>query len=404
MKTRFGKVLIFAAGFALPACGPIEPAVRTPIPERDILAAAARIEGATVLDVDRFEPTAIIGRTCRIRPLKNTAIAPSSELAAALDRAAAYSLQQKGVSLLMMKDGEVIHRSFAPGVNDATPTDSFSMHKSVLALVFGKALDEGLIKSLDDPVSQYIEEWRNEPRSAITLRQVLTMSSGLNLPASQADSLELSLSADINAAALRKPLADQPGTVFAYSNANSQIAGIALERVIKRAGYSGYAEYLEKKIWCPIGNNPGRLWLDREGGAPHYFAGLFTNIENWARIGELIRTRGRVGGRQVVPAAWIAEMGQPSALNPAYGIHVWRGSPWQAVRRYNLKNPIGVIHSAPYLADDVLFFDGFGGQRVYVVPSAGLTIVRTGKVNFDYDDAAIVNLVLQGIGSVMPRN
>ena len=365
-----------------------------PIPERDIAAAAAKIEGATVLDVDRFEPTVPIGRNCRPRPLRDAATALSPALAAALDQAKTYSLEQQGVGLLVLKDGAIIHRSFADGVNESTPTDSYSMHKSVVALVFGKALDDGLIASIDDPVGDYIDEWKRDPRGVITLRQALTMSSGLMVAEGPSDFLKLLLASDINSVALRTPLAEPPGTVFAYSNTNSQIAGIALERALKRAGYAGYAEYLDKKIWCPIGNNAGELWLDRVGGAPHYYSGLFTSIDNWARIGELIRNGGAVNEKQVVPAQWISEMGKPSAINPAYGIHIWRGSPWMAKRRYNQTNPLAVIHSAPYLADDVLFFDGFGGQRVYIVPSAGLTIVRTGRVNFEYDDAKIVNLIL----------
>ena len=398
MKIHLCLTPMFAVGFALTSgCSRSNHVDSTPIPERNIAAATTKIEGASVLDVSRFEPTYTIGRSCRIQPLKAATHAPSPALAAALEQASAYSFEQKGVSLLVMKDGEVIHRSFAQGVDQATLTDSYSMHKSVLSLVFGKALEEGLIKSLDDPLSRYIEEWGNDPRGAITLRQVLTMSSGLKLAASRAESLRLLLSSDIDAVALRIPSAEPPGTSFAYSNANSQIAGIALERAIKRAGYSGYAEYLEKKIWCPIGNNAGALWLDRVGGSPHYYAGLFTNIENWVRIGELIRSQGKAGGKQVIPAQWFAQMGQASALNPSYGIHIWRGSPWLAKRRYNQKNPLAAIHSAPYLADDVLLFDGFGGQRVYIVPSAGLTIVRTGHVNFAYDDAKIVNLVLAAL-------
>ena len=369
-------------------------AVTVPIPERDIAAAAAKIEGATVLDVDRFEPTVPIGRNCRPRPLRDAATALSPALAAALDQAKTYSLEQQGVGLLVLKDGAIIHRSFADGVNESTPTDSYSMHKSVVALVFGKALDDGLIASIDDPVGDYIDEWKRDPRGVITLRQALTMSSGLMVAEGPSDFLKLLLASDINSVALRTPLAEPPGTVFAYSNTNSQIAGIALERALKRAGYAGYAEYLDKKIWCPIGNSAGELWLDRVGGAPHYYSGLFTSIDNWARIGELIRNGGAVNEKQVVPAQWISEMGKPSAINPAYGIHIWRGSPWMAKRRYNQTNPLAVIHSAPYLADDVLFFDGFGGQRVYIVPSAGLTIVRTGRVNFEYDDAKIVNLIL----------
>ena len=87
-------------------------------------------------------------------------------------------------------------------------------------------------------------------------------------------------------------------------------------------------------------------------------------------------------------------MARPSKANANYGLQVWLGSPWAAQRRYSAENPILITHSAPYLADDVLFFDGFGGQRVYVIPSRGITIARTGFTNLAYDDAVIVNAVL----------
>jgi CubicO group peptidase (beta-lactamase class C family) len=383
--------------FALSGCSPLEPVAKTAIPVRDIAATGAKLKGATVLDVDRFEPTATIGKKCAVRPLANaTSVLPKS-LTAALEQAKVYSLEQQGVSLLVMKGGLVIHRSFAENVDEATPTDSYSMHKSVFALAIGKAVDEGLIKSIDDPVGHYIAEWKNDPRGAITLREIMSMSSGLKLSDGPSAYLELLLSTDINAVALRTPMAEPPGKAFAYSNTNSQIGGVALERAIKQAGYSGYADYLEKKIWCPIGNGAGKLWLDRVGGSPHYYAGLFTDIENWARLGELIRNHGRAGGRQVVSARWIAEMTQPSASNPAYGFQIWRGSPWTLKRRYNPSSPFAAPHSEPYLAEDVVFFDGAGGQRVYIVPSAQLTIVRTGQVNFEYDDAKIVNLILAAL-------
>ncbi len=397
MKIAIALASMLAITVAGSGCSPLVPLARTPVPERDIAAAAAKFKGATVLDVDRFEPTVTIGKQCIVRPLANTQSAIAPALARALEQAKIYSLEQQGVGLLVMKDGHVIHRSFAKGVGEATPTDSYSMHKSVFALVFAKALDEGLIKSIDEPVGHYLAEWKDDPRGTITLRHILTMSSGLKLSEGPTGYLELLLSTDIDAVALRTPLATLPGSVFAYNNANSQIGGIVLERAIRRAGYSGYADYLEKKIWCPIGNDPARLWLDRVGGAPHFYAGLFTGIDNWARLGELIRNRGKVGDRQVLSATRITEMTQPSASNPAYGIQIWRGSPWTAKRRYNQSSPLTAPHGAPYLADDVVFFDGAGGQRVYIVPSAGITIVRTSQVNFAYDDAKIVNLVLAAL-------
>lgn len=406
MKLRLGTVSLTAIALGLAGCAQpaavdsaLSPA-SAPMPDRDIMAVAKKLTGATVLDVDLFTPVVTIGERCTVRPLKEANTAPGPKLAAALEAAKTYSLEQQGVSLLVMKSGAVLHRSFAEGVDSATPTDSFSMHKSVLALVVGLAIGDGLITSLDDPVGKYIAEWQDDPRGKITLRQVLTMSAGLQPavpPEGVPAPLNLSLSPDTNAVALGSTQGEAPGSVFAYGNHVSQIAGVVLERVLKAAGKGTYADYIEDNLWCPLGNDRADLWLDRQGGSPHYYAGLFTNIENWARIGELIRNDGMVDGKVVVPATWIAEMGKPSAANPAYGLHVWRGSPWSAQRGYSAASPVKVIHSAPYLADDVLFFDGFGGQRVYIIPSAGITIVRAGMVNFAYDDAKIVNLVLAGL-------
>lgn len=364
------------------------------------MAAAAKIQGATVLSVDRFTPVTTLGETCTVRPLVDAGTPQAPKLAAALEAAKTYSLDQQGVALLVMKDGEVLHRSFAENVDAATPTDSYSMHKSVLALVVGKAIEDGVITSVDDPIGKYIAEWNGDPRGDITLRQVLNMATGLQ-PAKPPEGvpamLDLLLSPDMNDVALRSTLSAPPGSSFAYGNHNSQVAGVVLQRALKAAGKGSYAEYLEDVLWCAIGNNKANLWLDREGGAPHYYAGMFTHAENWARLGEFIRNDGKVDGKQILSSAWIAEMAKPSAANPAYGLHMWLGNPWNAERSYGPASPLKVIHSAPYLADDVLFFDGFGGQRVYIIPSAGVTIVRTGMVNFAYDDAKIVNLVLAGL-------
>jgi CubicO group peptidase (beta-lactamase class C family) len=367
--------------------------------ERDIKAEAARLEGATVLDVTRFQPTAKI-EGCSVRPLPSAGPEISSKLAAALKVAQTYNESEKGVGLIVLQNGKIIHESYAVGTDADTPTDSFSMHKSVLSLVFGIAVDDGVIGSINDPVGKYISEWKSDPRGKITLAQFLHMESGME-PSSGLYGpngfMTLLLSTDINAVALQRAVKDAPGTVFKYNNVNSQIAGVALERALKKHHRGTYVEYLKKKLWCPAGNSMAEIWLDRDGGAPHYYSGVFTGLHNWARLGELIRLNGKVGNTNIVSADWIKTMEQPSPTNANYGLHIWRGTPWVEKRKYSAENPLAVIHSAPYLADDVYFFDGFGGQRVYVIASAGITIARTGYVNFEYDDAKIVNLVLAGL-------
>ena len=109
----------------------------------------------------------------------------------------------------------------------------------------------------------------------------------------------------------------------------------------------------------------------------------------------MIAHGGEFQGKQIVPADWIKQMTTPSPRNPNYGFQMWLGSPPTGVRTYNVKSPGRATHSAPYLADDVKFFDGGGGHRVYIIPSKDLVIVRTAAVNrTDFDDAALPNALL----------
>jgi hypothetical protein len=89
----------------------------------------------------------------------------------------------------------------------------------------------------------------------------------------------------------------------------------------------------------------------------------------------------------------------PSARNPSYGMGVWRGSPHQPVRRYAASIAFTVAAAEPFARDDVVFIDGSGGQRVYVIPSERITIVRIGAPRADWDDSALPNLVLAALAA-----
>ncbi len=398
MKITRTLTLIGSLLAMLTACTTASPSGSV-VPERDIKAAAAKFRNATILDIDLFQPITTIGERCEPRPLASRTVS-KEKLSKALAEAQSYSVAQKGVGLIVVHDGEIIHESYIDGVTAKTPTDSFSMHKSLLALILGVAIDEKIIGSLNDPVEKYIDEWKNDPRGKITIKQLLNMESGLQLYSftdPDGKSMALLLSADINAVAMEHPLFDRPGAEFRYNNVNSQILGIVLERALKRKGSGSYADYLEQKLWCAVGNDTAKLWLDREGGTPHYYSGLFTNPHNWARIGELVRNGGQADGQQILSTKWLRKMRQAAPTNPNYGLHIWIGSPHVDKRRYSKQNPLSVIHSEAYRAKDVVFFDGFGGQRVYIIPSQKITIVRTGQVNMAYDDSTIVNLVLDGL-------
>jgi CubicO group peptidase (beta-lactamase class C family) len=349
----------------------------------------AELQGASILDVERYRPTYQLEGCATGFPEQEQ---PADGLSDALMTAEAFSDTHKGRGLLVLHRGVPVHESYGDGASIESTSASASMMKSVIALLYGIAIEDGVIDSIDDPVGDYIEEWAEDPRGAITLREMLTMSSGL----APSNFMKILFAPDVGEAALETPLAGEPGSEFAYNNAVTKLLTLALDRRLDKAGKGGVLPYLESELWCPLGNGPARVWVDPTGKARGY-AGMQATLRDWARIGELIRNGGMANGTQIVPADWIEAMAKPSTNNPQYGLHVWLGAGHTLRRRYSADNPVTVPHSRPYAADDIVYFDGFGGQRVYIVPSRELTIVRIGEVDMTFDDSVIPNLLVNAL-------
>jgi CubicO group peptidase (beta-lactamase class C family) len=150
---------------------------------------------------------------------------PDRRLDTAMTDAQTYSDAHGGLALLVWQGGRLRYKRYAAGIGADTRSETFSMHKSVLGLVYGAALRDRVIGSIDDPAGTYLPEWRHDARGAITLRQLLSMDSGLHAygfhdPAYAA----LASGSEVSATALATP-ADQPlGGSFQYNNVNSQVA------------------------------------------------------------------------------------------------------------------------------------------------------------------------------------
>ncbi len=325
---------------------------------------------------------------------------PSTIEPAAIAAAEHYAATTGSVALLIYHRGALRYEKYWPGYDRQTRTDPYSAHKTVLGLLVGAAIQDGILKSIDEPAANYLPEWRNDERRHITIRHLLQMSSGLEIVRFGTwRSLRLTLGSDITTAALELPADKAPGTEFQYLNANSQLLGI----ILQRASGKRYAQYLSERLWSRLGAPTSYVWLDRDAGMPKTFCCLYTTARGWLQVGLLLKNRGRVESQQVIPEQWIAAMLTPAATNPNYGMQIWLGSPPGQARRYNDKT-LSAYHSEPFIAPDVFFIDGFGGQRVYVVPSADLVIVRTGRAVADlqelsgnWDDAYLPNTLLRGV-------
>jgi CubicO group peptidase (beta-lactamase class C family) len=351
---------------------------------------------ASVDALDGYQPIEDVAGAPGTRPLTIALPGDGALSAAEMAPAQQYSDDHGGLALLVWKSGKVVYEHYAPGINSHTRFETFSMHKSILGLVYGAALADGVIGSLDDPAGKYLAEWKNDPRGKITLRQLLTMESGLHFYAyNDPAGKEIAAGTQVTKTVLQTPLDEPPGTAFQYNNVNPQIAGTILDRALRKTGHGGYAQFVSSVLLKPIGAGDAHLWLEHAGGEPRYYADFQMSPRDWLRVGILIAQHGSFAGKQVLPAAWITAVSTPSKLNPNYGLLTWIGSPWVRWRSYGPAVPIKVSHEKPYIATDLVYFDGFGGERVYVSPSRDLVIVRVGKPDMTFDDSVLPNDIVQ---------
>lgn len=312
---------------------------------------------------------------------------------AALEQIEQYAQDHRSSSLLVMHQGQLVLEKYWRGHDQAAYTNSMSMAKTVLSLLIGIAIADGSIGSELDPVAQYIPEWANDDRAKITIEDLLRMQSGLrdyeiaNDPFS--DIIQIYLGTDAKSAALNVPAERPSGQEFAYINANSQILGLLLER----ATGQGFGQYLSTQLWQPIGAQDAQLWLDRPDGNAKPFCCLFARSQDWLRVGQLLLNEGKANQKQVVPADWIKKMLVSSGAEPAYGYHIWLKARTTDGPGYKQRA------SQPFLSEDMFYLDGWGQQRVYVMPSQELVVVRVGEKPETWDDAVIPNTLIRDLQS-----
>ncbi|MFK7829442.1 MAG: serine hydrolase domain-containing protein [Congregibacter sp.] len=309
-----------------------------------------------------------------------------------------YAREMDSYSLIIWRNGKCeLAQYFAPYPATLRP-ESASMHKSVVGLLIAAAIGDGFIDSIDDPVGQYISEWKYDPRGEITLRDVATMSSGLETLSMLGGMTSPAMSyllgkVDARQTILDRPLKDAPGSVFHYSGLNTQL----LLLVIESATGEPYLDYLSRRLWQPIGARDAYTWnFPGLTSTPRANTALMASAEDWLRVGLLIKDLGVFGGEQIIPSGHVEAMSVPSEANPNYGWQIWMGNRYQEKRYYN-EQQLGaaVPMREPFINADMIYFDGFGGQRVYISRNEDLVIVRQGDMRIDWDDSALPNSVLR---------
>lgn len=316
---------------------------------------------------------------------------------AALEAAARWAEANNSVALIVLRRGQVVLERYWQGMTAQQSFSGRAMSRSIVGMMYGFAVADGKL-ALDDAAEKYLTEWANDPRGKITLRQLLQNVSGLEeLPLNAggpfSKNTRLSLGTDFAATALSFQLQHETGGRFSLSNANAQLLGVILER----ATGEGYAAYVQRRLWQPLGAGHADFYLDRGRGMPAVYCCFRATPHDFARLGQLFVTDGLANGVQVLPRGWVAQMRQTTGVNPLYGFQIWSGRAPAGTREYTVGSGQGVKHGEAYATDDVIWMEGGGGRTIWAIPSKQLVIVRLGRASKTWDASLLPNTIFRGL-------
>lgn len=313
-------------------------------------------------------------------------------LAGPCEEAAAYSDLRAGVSVLVLKDGQAVCERYTAGGGSARGWELWSGTKSFSGLIAAAAAQDGLL-SLDEKVSDTITEWRDDPRKAgVTIRELLNLTSGLSTSIGRPP---------VYAGAIATPFTAEPGARFQYGAEPFQVFGAVMNRKLAaaRTGDADVLAYLDRRILTPIGARPSG-WRRTAAGEPLMPQGASFTAPEWAKVGEFVRAGGVVAGRPLVDPAALRAQFTGSRINPAYGVSWWLPGEGGYGPRGTTSD--FVTHAAE-LPKDLVIAAGAGYQRLYVIPSCGLTIVRQAPLLMsrraetpEWSDFAFLTPILKG--------
>jgi len=272
---------------------------------------------------------------------------------------------EETVAFLVIRNDSIIYEHYFDKYDTASIVPSFSMVKSIISILTGCAIDDGLIHSIDDPVTKYIPELQSKGFEKVMLKDLIQMTSGINFNERNLFRLgNLYYGRNLNKIIMNLKPDPEPGKVFRYQNINAQIMGLVLTRVLKGRTLTGY---LDEKLWRPLGMEYDATWSidSRKDGQEKAFCCLNARARDFARIGRLYLDKGNWNGKQIVSEAWVRNSTKLDTANasPPYYQYFW----WLPSSR------------GDFMATGKL------GQYIYVYPKENLIIVRLGRKPGDVD-------------------
>jgi CubicO group peptidase (beta-lactamase class C family) len=270
--------------------------------------------------------------------------------------------ESKTVAFLIIKNDTIQYEKYWGKHDESSIVPSFSMAKSITSILIGCAIDDKLIKSVNEPITNYIPELKENDFDKVTIENLLQMTSGIKFNESYinpfGDAATFYYGTNLRKAIKKMKLEIESGERFAYSSGSSQLLGLVLERALKNKTISSY---LEEKIWQPLEMEFDASWsLDRKkNGLEKTFCCINARARDYAKIGRLYLNKGKWNDKQIVSENWVAQSTKIDTTNNSslrYQYQWWLPS-----------------QTGDFIAQGIL------GQYIYVNPEKNLIIVRLGK-------------------------
>ena len=312
------------------------------------------------------EPLIIVGELPENSPVTEASCRDSAE----------YAAEKNGYTFLVMEKGHVVFERYDQGWIPETAHRLASGTKSFSGAMIAVAVQDGLL-SLDEPVSETIGEWKTDEKlAAVTIRQLLSLTSGI--PGGSVGKVP-SYSEVIEA-----KVSFPAGKKYSYGPVPYQIFGELMRRKLEAREDLEFADplaYLDAQIFQPIGMSYAD-WRRDENGMPHLPSGAFLTAREWAKFGQLLLRKGKWEGESLLDSATLDECLKGTEANPKYGVTFW------------------LIESdgEPRL-EGAYMAAGAGKQRLYVLPTVDLVVVRQGESR-QFEDTVLLKKLL-GIQSAI---
>ncbi|MBN2595990.1 serine hydrolase [Labilibaculum sp.] len=279
-----------------------------------------------------------------------------------------YLEDHETVAFLVIQNGTVLYEEYWDDYGTESFSNLFSATKSIVSLLIGIAIDQGKINSINDPIGKYLKEFSKDERGDITIKNLLTMSSGLDWNEAYSSPTSITTKAyygkNLREVSTSQQLVEKPGVHFRYQSGNTQL----LSFIIEEATGETISKYAERMLWKPMQATQPALWsLDKKEGDEKAFCCFNTNARDAARFGQLVLNKGKWNGVQLVSEEYITEATKAASylLNEEkteplnfYGFQYW---------------------ILPYSKMNIPYMRGHRGQYIYSIAEKNAVVVRLGK-------------------------